>query len=135
MPALVHREHVARTEPPPDLNMRYEPLELKHVDLGFAGQRGSKHPMHAAISALRTGDPLEVRKNGGGWLLADANGQVVGQLARSYRPPSDQCQARVHAIVGWDRQDGTPTQQERALRESWEVVVPELIYDSRGVGQ
>ena len=32
------------------------------------------------------------------------------------------------------RQDGTPTQQDRALRESWEVVVPELIYDSRGRG-
>ena len=41
-------------------------------------------------------------------------------------------QAWIHAIVGWDRLDGTPTQQDRALRESWEVVVPELIYDSRG---
>ena len=130
--ALVQREHVVRTEPPPELDMRYEPLELKDVDLGFAGQRGSKHPVHGAISALRTGDPLEVRESGGGWLLADANGQVVGQLARSYRPPSDRCQARVHAIVGWDRKDGTPTQQDRALRESWEVVVPELIYESRG---
>ena len=100
--------------------------------MGFAGQRGSKHPVHRAISGLRTGDPLEVRENDGGWLLADANGQVVGQLARNYRPPSDRCQARVHAIVGWDRLDGTPVQQERALRESWEVVVPELIYNSRG---
>ena len=100
--------------------------------MGFAGQRGSKSPVHEAIGALGTGDPLEVRENGGAWLLADANGQVVGQLARNYRPPSDRCQARVHAIVGWDRHDGTPTQQERALRESWEVVVPELVYDSRG---
>ena len=132
MPALVQREHVVRTEPPPELDLRYEPLELKDVDLGFAGQRGSKHPVHGAISALRTGDPLEVRENGGAWLLADTNGQVVGQLARNYRPPSDRCQARVRAIIGWDRRDGTPTQQERALRESWEVVVPELIHESRG---
>ena len=128
MPALVHRDHVVRTELPPELDKRYQPLKLEDVDLGFAGQRGSKHPVHSAIRALRTGDPLEVRENGGAWLLADVNGQVVGQLARSYRPPSDRCQARVRAIVGWDRQDGTPTQQERALRESWEVVVPELIY-------
>ena len=132
MPALVQREHVVRTEPPPELDMRYEPLELKDVDLGFAGQRGSKHPVHRAIGALHPGDSLEVRENGGGWLLADANGQIVGQLARNYRPPSDRCQARVHAIVGWDRIDGTPTLQDRALRESWEVVVPELIYESRG---
>ena len=132
MPGLVQREHVVRTEPPPELDMRYEPLELKDVDLGFAGQRGSKHPVHGAIGVLRPGDPLEVRDNDGGWLLADANGQVVGQLARNYRPPSERCQARVHAIIGWDRQDGTPSQQERALRESWEVVVPELIYESRG---
>ena len=130
MPALVHREHVVRTEPPPELDMRYEPLDLKDVDLGFAGKHWSKHPVHGAISALRTGDPLELRENGGRWLLADANGQDVGQLAGNYRPPSDRCQARVHAIVGWDRLDGTPSQQERALRESWEVVVPELIYGS-----
>ena len=130
MTALVHREHMDRTEPSRELDTRYEPLDLKDVDLGFAGQRGSKHPVHGAIGALRTGDPLEVRENGGAWLLADANGQVVGQLARNYRPPSDRCQARVHAIVGWDREDGTPTQQDRALRESWEVVVPELIYES-----
>ena len=130
--ALVHREYIDRSEPPPELDARYEPLELKDVDLGFAGQRGSKSPVHGAISALRTGDPLEVRENGGVWLLADTNGQVVGQLARNYRPPSDRCQARVRAIIGWDRRDGTPTQQERALRESWAVVVPELIHESRG---
>ena len=88
--------------------------------------------MHGAIGALRTGDPLEVRENGGRWLLADTNGQVVGQLARKYRPPSDRCTARVHAIISWDRLDGNPAQQDRALRESWEVVVPELIYESRG---
>ena len=132
MPALVHREHVVRTEPPPELDTRYKPLELSDVDLGFAGQHASKHPVHGAIGALRTGDPLEVRENGGGWLLADASGQVVGQLARNYRPPSDRCQARVRAVICWDRLDGNPTQQDRALRESWEVVVPELIYDSRG---
>ena len=40
-------------------------------------------------------------------------------------------QARIHTIVGWDGLDGTPTQQDRALRESSEVVMPELIYDSR----
>ena len=100
--------------------------------LGFSGQRGSKNPVHGAISALRTGDPLEVRESGGARLLADANGQVVGQLARNYRPPSDRCKARVHAIIGWDRRDGTATQQDRALQESWEVVVPELIYELRG---
>ncbi len=131
MPAVVHRELV-RTEPPPELDRRYEPLQLKHVDLGFAGQFGAGNPVHRAIGALRTGDSLEVRGNGGGWLLVDANGQVVGRLAQNYRPPSDRCRARVRAIVGWDRQDGNPAQQERAFRDSWEVVVPELIYDLRG---
>ncbi|MCE2459155.1 MAG: ATP-binding domain-containing protein, partial [Pseudomonadales bacterium] len=38
--ALVHREYIDRSEPPPELDARYEPLELKDVDLGFAGQRG-----------------------------------------------------------------------------------------------
>lgn len=35
---------------------------------------------------------------------------------------------RSAGLVGSDRLDGKPTQQQRALRESWEVVVPELIY-------
>ena len=65
MTALLHREHVVRAEPPPELVTRYEPLEFKDVDLGFAGQHGSKHPVHRAIGALRTGDPLEVRENAG----------------------------------------------------------------------
>ena len=129
--SLVYRENVGHAEPPSELDKRYVLLELKDVDLGFAGQHGSKHPVHRAIGALRTGDPLEVRENGGAWLLTDTNGQVVGRLARNYRPASDRCEARVHAIVGWDRHDGTPTQQDRALRELWEVVVPELIYEAR----
>ena len=132
MTALFHREHVVRAESSPEVDMRYEPLELQDVDLGFAGRRASNHPVHGAISALRTGDSLKVRENGGAWLLADADGQVVGRLAQGYHPTSDRCRARVRAIVGWDRRDGDVDQQKRALRESWEVVVPELIYDSRG---
>lgn len=85
IPALVHREYVVRTEPPRELDTRYKPLELRDVDLGFAGQHASKHPVHEAIGALRTGDPLEVRENGGGWLLAYASGQVV-RAARTELP-------------------------------------------------
>ena len=121
IPALVHREYVVRTEPPSQLDTRYKPLELSDVDLGFAGQHASKHPVHGAIGALRTGDPLEVRENGGGWLLADASGQVVGQLARNYRPPSDRCRVSAQSSVGIGL---TATQANRtapcgSLGKSW----------------
>ncbi|MDE0693264.1 MAG: RecQ family ATP-dependent DNA helicase [Gammaproteobacteria bacterium] len=133
LPALMARDHLIRTAPPPELDVRYEPLQLKDVDIGFAGQFGSKHPAHRAIGSLRTGDALEVRATDRSWLVADSSGQVVGQLARDYHPPPGLCRARVHAIVTWDKADGTPTQQARALRDSWEVVLPELIYNTRNI--
>ena len=130
--SFAYRERLDLPEPPQELDVRYEPLTLADVDLGFAGQHGSKHPVHRAIAQLRAGDPLAVRDGDGAWELTSGNGQPVGRLARSYRPASERCrEARVHAIVTWRRNDTEPAYRDRPLSESWEVVVPELVFDTR----
>ena len=81
--ALLQREPVALTPPAPELSRRYQRLSLRDVFLGFGGYREPEHPVHAAISALAPGDPLQARMGADRWELLDQNGTVVGQLARA----------------------------------------------------
>ena len=64
------------------------------------------------------------------WELLDQNGVAVGQLARSFKPPPGmRCEyAKVLAIVRWDRERSEPQFQANLRADSWEVVVPELVF-------
>ena len=106
-------------------------LNLKNVFLSFAGRKPSQHRMHRAIAALSPGDPLHVRERSGRWELLDDGGIVVGVLAQSFVPPKGMvCTgATVLAIVCWSRQHSEPQYQEQILCDTWEVVVPELIFE------
>ena len=132
LPAVLHREGVPDTSPPdPALARRYVRLGLREVFIGFAGYRSPGHGVHRAISALAPGDHLEVRPQEGRWTLLDRHGTVVGQLAQGFRPPPGmRCiDATVLAIVRWERALSAPEHQEGLRVESWEVVVPELVFE------
>ena len=91
--------------------------------------------MHGAIAALSPGDLLEVRAGAERWELDfDRNGVVVGQLARTFKPPHGmRCEyATVMAIVKWDRDRSEPQFQANLRSDSWEVVVPELVFHPDG---
>ena len=87
--------------------------------------------MHTAIAELSAGDILRVRAEANRRELVDRQGTVVGQLAGDYEAPSGtRCAfALVSAIVGWDRQYSEPQYQQRLSCDSWEVVVPELVFE------
>ena len=87
--------------------------------------------MHRAISALSPGDTLQVRSGNDRWELLDSNGTVVGQLTRGFEGiPGLQCRsAEVLAIVAWDRERSEPEYQKGLRCDSWEVVVPELVFE------
>ena len=81
-----------RSVPPPagprtDLLRTYARLSLKNVDLGFAGRHAAVHPVHAAIRALRPGDPVEFVQQGDRLELRDRDGCVVGRLAKAFVDP------------------------------------------------
>ena len=129
--AVVWRKPLELPPPAPELRRRYRQLNLKDVHLSFAGQRPSHHPVHAAIAALSPNDPLKIQKQYERWELLDQTGLVVGRLARSFKPPQGMhcTRASVLAIATWGRQHSDPEYQQNLQCDTWEVVVPELIFE------
>ena len=155
-PAVLHRAPVELPPEPPALESRYRRLRLRDVDIGFAGRWDARHPVHRAIAALSPGDPLKVRvwpqhatltepdgRTGRPpdappeanpaprrWELLDRTGAVVGRLAGGFDPPSGmQCRsATVLAVVAWSREASEPQYHDGIRCETWEVVVPELVF-------
>ena len=114
------------------LEYRYIRPGLNDIDVGFAGRQNAHRPVHRAIAALSPGDRLETRiAEGGRWQLLDRNGRTVGRLAARFRPPPGmRCRAtEVLAIVGWNRDASEPQYRDSARCDSWEVVVPELVFE------
>ena len=131
-PSAVRRDPVEFPPGPAALRHRYVLTRLSDVDLGFAGRREARHPIHRAISALSTGDPLESRIIGQGrWELLDRTGALVGRLSRSFEPPPGmRCRsARVRAIVFWSREVSDAKYRDNIRCDKWEVVLPEFVFE------
>ena len=73
---------------------------------------------------------MQVRGGPDRWELLDQDGMVIGQLARNFKPPPNMRGefATVMAIVRWDRERSDPQFQANLRADSWEVVVPELVF-------
>ena len=116
---------------PAVLSRRYRRLGLRDVVLSFAGYRRSDHPVHRAISKMSPGDPLRLRSASNRWELLDSSGMVVGRLAGGFEMPDGmRCAfANVHAVATWDHESSEPQYQDRLRCDTWEVVVPELVFE------
>jgi ATP-dependent DNA helicase RecQ len=128
----------ANDGPPPDTSrcrMVFQTLDPSQVDLSFAGRLVEGDRGLAAIERLLTGDAVQIRKTGDRWAIVDRNGVIVGRLSRSYRPPPTATfvRGRVMAILVRRRDDGEPHYRERLRRDRWEVVLPELVFETQAV--
>ena len=130
-PAVVWREPFELPPPAPELRRHYRQLSLTDVYLSFAGQMPSTNRVHAAIAALSPNDPLQIRQRNGQWELLDFSGVAVGRLSRNFKPPEGLVctHASVLAIATWARHHSDPEYQEQLQCDTWEVVVPELIFE------
>ena len=136
-PVVVRREPVELPPASPALACHHVQPDLQNVDLGFAGRRSARHPVHRAIAALSPGDPLDAREAGGGrWELLNSEGVAVGRLAKRFSPPpGSRCRAAsVSAIVAWSRDASPPDYRDGMKCETWEVLVPELVFEPAGHG-
>ena len=131
-PAVLHKDAPLTLPPPaPELARSYRRLGLSEVVLSFAGRKRPGAREHRAIASLMPGDRLEARIESGRWSIFDSNGVAVGQLARRFEAPvGTKCAyATVLAIATWDRESSDPQYRENLQCDTWEVVVPELIFE------
>ena len=133
-PSILHRPPVAVPPPTPEMTTRYQRLSLRDVDLSFAGRYQASKPVHRATAALSPSDPLRVSTTQQPWTLLDHTGNVVGRLAKGYKPPTAMRlqSATVLAVVARRRSDSEPQYQNALKCEEWEVVVPELVFQRTG---
>ena len=111
-------------------------LGLRNVFLSFGGWQHRGHRVHRSIAALAPGDPLRLRVTDAGHReLLDQSGTSVARLANDFRFPAGMRlrSAEVRAIVGWSRELSEPKYRDRARCESWEVVVPRLVFEPKGL--
>ena len=131
-PSVLQREPVPLPRPTPAMGYRHVRARLSDVVLSFAGYHASTHPVHAAIAALSPGDPLQVRVGSRGHReILNAAGVVVGRFAKAFQPPRGmRCRsAQVLAVVGWGREASEPQYRDRLQCDTWEVVVPEMVFE------
>jgi ATP-dependent DNA helicase RecQ len=131
-PHFLRRESPVSAASKTGLHRIYQRLTPRSIDLGFAGRYAPTHPVHRAILALRPGDSLALMTSGDRLELCDAGGQVVCRLAKSYAPPTGmRCvEVRAAAVVARFRDESEAEYRDSFRCEQWEVVVPELVFDS-----
>ena len=100
------------------------------IVLSWAGWKVGTHPAHERIARLKTGDPLEIRRNGSGKLgVFDRDGGEVGMMAKKFmvHPGRGITQARVAGIFERTREQSDPKHAAGIKCERWEVIAPQWI--------
>ena len=130
-PSVQWRDPLTLPPSTPGLARRYRRLTLRDVYLSFAGYKPPQDPTHRAIAELAPGDQLQVRPQSNRWELRNYAGVVVGTLASNFEVPTDmRCiKATVLAIAVWSRDRSDPQYQQRLKNDTWQVVVPELVFE------
>ena len=104
---------------------------LRDVNLGYAGLFPEGHRIHRAIVDARTGDPLALVENNGKWDIRDAQGRMLGRMAKRFEPPdgSTLAGATVDGIFRWST-GGQAREGEKWQPKvgTWEVVIPEITW-------
>lgn len=130
--AVLSRRVTPDTAALPRARLRYFPPDPKLVDLSFAGRLRPGDPSLAAIAATRPGDPVHLIRDGDRWRMENAHGQTLARFSRAFAPPEGTTFLRgeVAAILHWRREDGDEEYNHLLRRDEWEVVLPELVFES-----
>ncbi|MEQ1781070.1 MAG: RecQ family ATP-dependent DNA helicase [Hyphomonadaceae bacterium] len=110
--------------------LNYVVPNLKLVDLSFAGRLRGADPAHAAIAAVKVGDPVQLALEGDRWAILNTDGIALGRMAKAFVPPRDTQFVRgaVGAVINWRRSDSAAEFQDQMRSDEWEVVLPDLVF-------
>ncbi len=126
----VIQRHVARDDDRTGIDRLYSLPELSDINLGFTGRLRIHHTSITAIADLAIGSPLEFRQSGNSWKYHDVSGRQVGVMAKAFTIPEGYriASASVYAVIVW-KQDPDSQDYPGVMRDRWEVVVPEIVYE------
>lgn len=130
--AILHRQSSAMTLLSPELLLRYVRVGFKEVDLGYAGRFLQDHQIHKVISKVKTGDAIQLKHNNDRWYLLDNEGNEIGRFSRAFAPPANMRFVRgtIMAIVSRTIEDSDPEYRVNVKCKRWEVVLPEIVYET-----
>ena len=107
---------------------------LKYSNLSFPSRYGQQHEIYDAIRMCKVGDPLWLEYRNSAWEFLDRNGCVLGRMSKSWEYPSGRVlySGTVGAVVHWRKSDGDERFAHYARRDTWETVLPELVFAPQG---
>jgi ATP-dependent DNA helicase RecQ len=127
-----------KTQPQTDGGAQYFPpktwiADPAQVFLSWPGYFAPEKLIHKTLAQLEVGSELILRTRtdgNAGWELADKSGEtVVTRMSQAFQPPNGEILAvRVSAILVRQKKPGD---SESLKCESWEVVLPEIIYSPK----
>lgn len=107
--------------------------DASRVVLSWPGYFAADKAIHGIIAGLDYGSELSLRRRSDGkpgWEITDRIGVTVTRMARAFTPPDGQIVAvRVAAIMIRHKK---PQDAENIRCDSWEVVIPEILYLPEG---
>ncbi len=130
-PSVITRHVVPDLDSVPGPRRFFQSPEMKMVDLSFAGRQGDRHAVHSAIAQAQVGAPIRLSSVGDRWQIEDAQGRPLGRMSRAFVPPvgTKFVTGEIAAIIHWRKEDAGERFHHLLKRASWEVVVPELVFE------
>lgn len=118
--------------PLPELETRYQRLNLRDIDLSYPGRQPESDPIHEALEALQVGNPLKLVAQGERYLIVNGQGQTVGRTARAFRLQLEVEQCRMAGVIFRFTEDSEAPYRAKLKCDRWQLAVPLLIGKSRG---
>ena len=129
-PAIVRRSVTPDLSTFPGPRRYFPSAEERMVDLSFPGRQGPNHPVLSAIAEAKVGDAIHLVHRHDQWHIKDRKGRSLGRMAGSFEPPTGTTfsSGEIAAILRWKKAYGDEDFHHTLRRDSWEVVVPELVF-------
>ena len=113
--------------------VKYQSPAIDSVDLSFAGRQSSRHKVHQAISSAKIGDSLSIDFQDSRYVLLNKNNDIIGRMKIDWQPPQGHVliSGQIGAIINWRKSDNKENHIHNCKRDSWETILPELIFQPK----
>lgn len=133
--AFLVRRNVPGSVNVSDCQKIYQTLDPSDVFLDFPGRLPDGNASLAALESIKSDDPLLLEERGDHWVVTNPDGIAVGRLAKKFVPPvgTKFLRGNAYAISTRFREDSEEQYQSHLKRDTWRVVLPELVFGPSSV--